>query len=182
MAAEIERVFLLRALPVSMPSGEVWRIDQGYLPRTSEAGSGATGSIGASGVPVGPNALEGRLRRITHQDGAIEFIHTIKSGLGLVRQETEGRIDAETFEREWPRTVGRRLQKVRTRIPVGDYTWEIDRFIGLPLVLAECELPTIDAPLTIPDWLAPFIVREVTEEPAFRNAELALRAGLLPGQ
>jgi hypothetical protein len=43
-------------------------------------------------------------------------------------------------------------------------------------------LPSTDAPLDIPDWLAPFIVREVTEEPAFRNAELALRSGLLSGQ
>ena len=182
MAAEIERVFLLLAPPVSMPCGDVWHIDQGYLPRTLGAGLGATGSTTGSSISVGPNALEGRLRRITHQDGSVEFIHTIKSGLGLVREEIERHIDAETFDREWPRTVGRRLQKVRTRIPVGGLTWEIDQFIGLPLVLAECELPTTDTPLTIPDWLAPFIVREVTEEPAFRNAELALRAGLLPGQ
>jgi hypothetical protein len=61
----------------------------------------------------------------------------------------------------------------------GDRTWEIDRFDGLPVVLAECELPSVDAPLEIPAWLAPWIEREVTEEPAFRNFELARRAGLL---
>ena len=179
MAAEIERVYLLRALPTPLPHGEVWRIDQGYLPLQSQV---IDGNSHGSGAPIPPHQLEGRLRRITHSDGSVEHIHTIKSGVGLVRQETERSIDAETFAREWPRTVGRRLEKLRTRITVGDRLWEIDQFTHIPVVLAECELPSIDTPLDIPDWLAPFIVREVTEEPAFRNAELALRSGLLTGQ
>ena len=179
MAAEIERVYLLRALPTPLPHGEVWRIDQGYLPLQSQV---IDGNSHDSGAPIPPHQLEGRLRRITHSDGSVEHIHTIKSGVGLVRQETERSIDAETFAREWPRTVGRRLEKVRTRISVGDRVWEIDQFTHIPLVLAECELPSTDTPLDIPDWLAPFIVREVTEEPAFRNAELALQSGLLTGQ
>ena len=179
MAAEIERVYLLRALPTPLPHGEVWRIEQGYLPLKSQV---MEGSSYGSGAPVTPHQLEGRLRRITHSDGSVEHIHTIKSGVGLVRQETERSIDAETFAREWPRTVGRRLEKLRTRITIGDRLWEIDQFTHIPVVLAECELPSIDTPLDIPDWLAPFIVREVTEEPAFRNAELALRSGLLTGQ
>ena len=179
MAAEIERVYLLRALPTPLPHGEVWRIDQGYLPLQSQVIDGNSHGLGA---PIPPHQLEGRLRRITHSDGSVEHIHTIKSGVGLVRQETERSIDAETFAREWPRTVGRRLEKLRTRITIGDRLWEIDQFTHIPVVLAECELPSIDTPLDIPDWLAPFIVREVTEEPAFRNAELALRSGLLTGQ
>ena len=179
MAAEIERVYLLRALPTPLPHGEVWRIDQGYLPLQSQV---IDGNSHGSGAPIPPHQLEGRLRRITHSDGSVEHIHTIKSGVGLVRQETERSIDAETFAREWPRTVGRRLEKLRTRITVGDRLWEIDQFTHIPVVLAECELPSIDTSLDIPDWLAPFIVREVTEEPAFRNAELALRSGLLTGQ
>ena len=179
MAAEIERVYLLRALPTPLPHGEVWRIDQGYLPLQSQV---IDGNSHGSGAPIPPHQLEGRLRRITHSDGSVDHIHTIKSGVGLVRQETERSIDAETFAREWPRTVGRRLEKLRTRITIGDRLWEIDQFTHIPVVLAECELPSIDTPLDIPDWLAPFIVREVTEEPAFRNAELALRSGLLTGQ
>ena len=167
MAAESERVFLLSALPADMPPGEVWRIDQGYLPP-------------ADGVA--PAQLEGRLRRIEHPDGREEFVHTVKRGAGLVREESERAIERSEFEREWPRTAGRRLRKVRTRIAVGDRTWEIDRFLDLPVVLAECELPAVDAALAIPGWLAPVVVREVTEEPAFRNFELARRAGLLPGR
>ena len=166
MAAEIERVFLLRAVPDPLPAGEVWRIDQGYLPV-------ADGDAGS---------LDGRLRRIEHADGRVEFVHTLKRGLGLVREEVERRIDAATFEREWPRTEGMRLRKVRTRITEGDRVWEIDRFLDLPVALAECELPAVDAPLTIPPWLAAYIEREVTEEPAFRNSALARRAGFFDGQ
>ena len=166
MAAEIERVFLLSGLPPAMPAGEVWQIDQGYLP------------------PAGgdPAHLEGRLRRIVHADGRVECVHTLKRGLGLVRDEVERAMGISEFDREWPRTAGRRLRKVRTRITEGDRVWEIDRFVDLPVVLAECELPSADAELPVPAWLAPHVVREVTEDPAYRNSALAIRAGLLPGR
>jgi CYTH domain-containing protein len=164
--AEIERVFLLRALPEPMPAGDAWRIEQGYLPP-------------ADGTD--PTQLEGRLRRIERSDGSLEYVHTVKRGLGLVREESERAIGREEFEREWPRTAGRRLRKVRTRIAHGHHVWEVDRFLDLPVVLAECELGSADERLEMPAWLAPFVVREVTEEPAFRNSELARRAGLLGG-
>jgi len=167
VGVEIERVFLLRSVPDPMPAGEVWRIEQGYLP--------------PSGGP-GAQHLDGRLRRIERPDGRVEFVHTVKRGLGLVREEFERTIDAATFDSEWPRTQGMRLRKVRTRIAEGDRVWDVDRFLDLPVALAECELPSADAPLAIPAWLAPFIVREVTEEPAFRNSALARQAGLLGGQ
>lgn len=164
MPAEIERVFLLRALPEPLPAGEEWRIEQGYLPP-------------ASGTD--PTRLEGRLRRIERPDGTVEFVHTLKRGLGLVREEVERTVARDEFEREWPRTAGRRLRKVRTRIAHGRHVWELDRFLDLPVVLAECELERPDELLELPAWLAPFVLREVTEEPAFRNSELARRAGLL---
>jgi CYTH domain-containing protein len=156
VAAEIERVFLLRGHPDPMPAGETWRIEQGYLPPAAHAGASASG------------LLEGRLRRIERPDGSVRHVHTVKRGTGLVREEVEREIDAATFAREWPR--------------MGDRTWEVDRFATLPVVLAECELPTADAPLAIPAWLAPWIDREVTDDPAFRNYELARRAGLVGGQ
>jgi len=171
MPAEIERVFLLSAMPAPMPAGEAWRIEQGYLPSARHGGAAAPEGI-----------LEGRLRRIERPDGRVEFVHTLKRGVGLVREEVERTMDAAEFAREWPRTAGRRLSKVRTRVREGDRTWEVDRFTNMPLVLAECELPAVDAPLAIPAWLAPWIDREVTDDPAFRNYELARRAGLVGGR
>ncbi|MBL9141012.1 MAG: adenylate cyclase [Phycisphaerae bacterium] len=146
-----------------MPRGEEWRIEQGYLqPDASQ--------------PL----QEGRLRRVTHASGEQTHVHTVKRGVGRVREETERTITAQEFAAAWPRTEGRRLSKLRTRVREGALVWEVDQFDGLPLVLAECELPERDTALSIPGWLAPHIEREVTEEPAFRNYELALRASRAP--
>ena len=80
------------------------------------------------------------------------------------------------FEQQWPRTIGRRLKKRRYVIAESGLVWEIDRFEELDLVLAEVELPTRDARAELPEWLAPHVVREVTDEPAYRNYELAMKS------
>ena len=164
---EIERVFLLDALPdipESLNSGAVcWKIEQGYLSASDPA----------------PDQVitEGRLRRVTHADGSTTFTHTIKSGLGLVRVERERTLNRAEFEALWPATEGRRILKTRLRIDVKGQIWEIDDFSYRALVLAEAELPTVETALPIPEWLQPRIIREVTEEGAFRNFHLATRKG-----
>lgn len=159
---EIERVFLLRGMPPLPPHAELWEIEQGYLPRAESESD-----------------LEGRLRRQV-EGGTTRHLLTRKRGVGLVRSEEEREIPAEEFAKWWPRTEGRRLRKTRHRVAAGGVIWEIDRFSGLELVLAEVELPDPRTPLEIPPWLAPLIVREVTEDPRYRNFELARRGGLLP--
>ncbi len=86
----------------------------------------------------------------------------------------EREVSAEEFEALWPRTAGRRLSKTRYLVAEGDLVWEIDDFDELNVVLADIELPSPDTEFAIPDWLAPHIVRDVTEEPAYRNSNLAL--------
>lgn len=160
---EIERTYLLRRLP-ELPAGSTaCRIEQGYLPP-------------AEGEP---GTVEGRVRRLTRPDGRVERTHTLKKGLGLVRSEQERVIDAAEFDRLWPRTAGRRLSKTRHLVPDGALLWAIDDFDGLDLVLAEVELPDAETAAEIPDWLAPHVERDVTEEPQYRNYELALRAGVV---
>lgn len=163
---EIERVFLLRGMPPLPPAEEVWEIEQGYLPRTRTAdGSGWTS--------------EGRLRRV-RTGGCTRCYLTRKQGEGLVREETEREIPEIEFEQRWGETSGRRLRKVRHRVRAEGCLWEIDRFLDLPLVLAEVELPDVDAEVALPDWLSPWIVREVTEDPRYRNSALAFGGGLPP--
>ena len=162
---EVERVFLLDRMP-ELPSGHtLWRIEQGYLlpPPESEPGQ----------------APEGRIRRTTLPDGTTRMTHTIKRGMGLVREEQEGEITPETFASLWPLTEGRRIRKDRIRVREGSLVWEIDRFLDFELFLAEVELPNVETPVEPPAWLQPRILREVTEEPAFRNYELA--RATLPG-
>jgi CYTH domain-containing protein len=51
--------------------------------------------------------------------------------------------------------------------------WEIDEFTDRPLWLAELELDHAAAHVTIPDWLAPVLVRDVTDEAEYTNHRLA---------
>lgn len=152
MAVEIERKYLLSRLPALPPAADVLEIDQGYLP--------------------GRNVLE-RLRRQRSRDGTVRHFRSVKLGAGVERLEYEDEIDASLFEHLWQVTEGRRLRKRRHIVPAAGATWEIDEFTDRPLVLAELELDRADAPVAIPDWLKPVLVREVTDEPAYTNRSLA---------
>ena len=101
-------------------------------------------------------------------------------GRGLrTRREVEIEIPAEAartlMELRTPGTCV--VRKTRHRIPFEGYTWEVD-FFESPfgdLALAEVELPKEKAALHLPPWVG----REVTEDPAYQNANLA-RAKLPP--
>lgn len=162
---EIERVYLLDGAPQFPAHAVASRIEQGYLPEESTHDDAPAQLIS-----------EGRIRRVVHGDGAVQYTHTIKHGLGLVRAEDERSLTEQEFQTLWPRTRGRRLSKTRHRVTEADLVWEIDVFDQFDLVLGEVELPAIDTPAPIPGWLQPHIVREVTEEPAFRNYALATGA------
>ena len=149
---EIERKFLLDGMPALPERAEPHRMEQGYLPDDP-----------------------GRLRRAVGPDGRTVFTLTIKTGAGLVRREDERTISEQEFTNLWPRTAGRRLAKTRYRVDEDGLVWEIDRYDDLDLVLAEVELPSADTRITVPEWLRPHLVREVTDEPEYQNYEIALR-------
>ena len=148
---EIERKFLLKRLPESMPESTAVMIEQGYLP-----GERLVERLRA--VEVG--------RRRT-------YLRTVKVGAGLVRTELEEETSAEMFKAMWPLTKGKRLTKRRHRVPHGKLTWEIDEFTDRALVLAEVELPSADTDVEIPDWLQPWVEKEVTGDVAYLNSTLA---------
>jgi CHAD domain-containing protein/CYTH domain-containing protein len=148
---EIERKFLLRGLPSEMPAAETHEIAQGYLP--------------------GERLVE-RLRR-DRMNGSERFIRTVKAGAGVVRMEFEEETTRGIFEHLWELTKGKRLVKRRHVVETPEHCWEIDEFLDRPLVVAEVELVDADAQVTIPDWLAPFVEREVTGDAAYLNANLA---------
>ena len=175
---EIERRYLLDCLPTLPPGTSSSRIEQGYLPAPAPDAPDAPAPphMDDAGRP-----RQGRLRRRRDAEGREQFTHTVKTGVGLVRREWERTIDREAFEAAWPETRGRRLAKTRHTAEGSDgLRWEIDAFEGLPLVLAEVELPAEDAEPRMPDWLRARIIREVTDEPAYTNARLAID-GLPPG-
>ncbi len=147
---EIERKYLLEGLPDTASAAPFVEITQGYLP--------------------GTKILE-RVRRVS-QAGKTRFVRTIKLGKGVSRIEIEEPMTEQLFDALWPLTERRRIRKRRFLVPDGNLVWEIDEFLDQHLVLGEIELPDERHP-TIPEWLAPHVTREVTDEPAFTNARLA---------
>ena len=147
---EIERKFLLRGVP--RRSGRtVLRIDQGWLP--------------------GEKLVE-RVRRV-RSDEATRWFRTIKIGHGLARIELEEEIDHELFRRLWRLTRGRRVSKRRYVYADEERVWEIDRFAGRELVVAETELKDTGESVTIPAWLERYVIREVTGDRRYENVNLA---------
>ncbi len=146
--AEIERKFRVSELPDEVRRAAFTPIVQGYL------------------TPGGDPEL--RVRRA----GDDHFL-TLKAGSGLQRTEEELAIDRARFERLWPMTAGRRIEKVRYRVDHGGRTIEVDVFDGANrgLVVAEVEFPSADQARAWsgPDWLG----EDVTDDPAYRNAALA---------
>ncbi len=152
LPVEIERKYLLSALPEHAEAhGERAEMDQGYLP--------------------GERLIE-RIRRVRTAHGE-RYVRTVKAGKGVRRIELEEACDASTFEILWRLTEGCRVQKIRYAVPDGERMWEIDAFTDRELFLAEVELPTEDAEVVFPEWLAPLVVREVTDEGDFTNRRLA---------
>jgi len=153
---EIERKYLLSSMPEVPVNATSLHIEQGYLPLDHDP--------------------PGRLRRTRRADGTLVHHLTLKKGDGLVREEIERELDAETFARFWPATEGRRLIKRRWVVPVADHPalrWEIDEFLDRALVLLEIELPDPAFVVEPPPFLVRCIDREVTDDPAYRNAALA---------
>jgi CHAD domain-containing protein/CYTH domain-containing protein len=148
---EIERKYLLRALPERVAGAPAKEIVQGWLPG---------------------ERLRERLRGVRGDDGTERCYRTVKLGLGLVRTEIEEETSHELFSALWKHTAERRVRKRRYAIVEGDRTWEIDEFTDRELFLAEVELPHADAAAEPPEWLAPYIVREVTGESEYVNYNL----------
>jgi adenylate cyclase len=149
---EIERKYLLSGCPPEAAAVPGTRIEQGWIPG---------------------RVLRERLRRSTYPTGVSRYTRTVKAGGGLERIELEEDTERALFDVLWPLTTERRVRKRRHAIREGKYTWEIDVFTDRDLVLAEVEMKSVEEHPTLPPWLAPWVVREVTGERQFFNAYMA---------
>jgi CYTH domain-containing protein len=149
---EIERKFVLDALPSDLDERPRRHLEQGYL------------AIGEDGVEV----------RIRRSDDTATL--TVKSAPGLVRVEEEIPIDERRFQSLWRLTDGRRIVKTRYLVALPDgLTAEVDEYAQAlhGLITAEIEFPSVEASEAFapPDWLG----REVTGDERYANRTLALR-------
>ncbi len=149
---EIERKYLLSGLPGVVTSrGTEQHLRQGYLPG---------------------ERLRERVRSVT-SGGKTTYLRTIKLGRGVQRIELEEATTAPVFNALWKLTEGCRVIKRRYAVSEGDLVWEIDAFDDRELFLAEVELDDPHQEPAFPEWLAPYVVREVTNESEYVNLNLA---------
>jgi CYTH domain-containing protein len=148
---EVERKFLVNALPGNLHEYKHEAIRQGYL-------------------VIGEDGSEARLR---DRDGA--YTLTVKSKGELSRGEWEAPISAEQFATWWPATNGKRVEKTRYSIPFDEHVVELDIYAGdlSGLVTAEVEFAheTSAYAFQQPDWLSV----DVTSDKAYKNQQLALK-------
>ena len=147
MAKEIERKFLVQNCDYRHMAVESCHIEQGYLNRDIDA------------------TVRVRIR----DDKA--FLTVKGRNHGVVRDEWEYAIPADDA-RSMLRTCARGniIEKRRYIVPFDGLTWEVDEFEGAHagLVIAEVELPSADADVTLPS----FIGAEVTGDPRYYNSNL----------
>ena len=132
---------------------------------------GSAAQVIEQGYVPGSRVLE-RLRRV--RVGGMERLYrTIKLGEGIERLEFEEETTPRIFAAMWPLTEGKRVRKRRYRVVFGELTWEIDEFLDHPLILAEVEIPHPSIDPAPPEWLRPYVIRQVSNEPEFLNVNLA---------
>lgn len=121
-------------------------------------------------VSVEENENEVRLRKEGNK-----FFQTIKSQELGAREETEIEITEDQFEKLWPTTENRRIEKTRYTIPYQGSTIYIDSYGGKlkGLNLAEIEFKSQEEAERFepPSWLK----EEVTENPSYYGRNLAQR-------
>jgi len=151
VTTEIERKFILDEVPDASRLGVGQRLRQGYL------------------------AVDGDVSlRVRIADGGATL--TVKAGVGLSRTEVELPLSSEHAEALWPHTLGRRIVKVRYRVPldrsdvaVAEVDVYGDALGGLSTVEVEFDSEADAAAFEPPRWFG----REVTGDRAWTNASLA---------
>lgn len=134
------------------------KVVQGYLPL--EQGKKLADILG---LKTDFEVVEARLRE---KEG--QYYLTLKGEGGLSRGEVESWISKDLFDKYWPATEGKRIEKDRLKKFYKGNVVEIDVYKNLDLVIAEVEIPSAEEAVR----LIP-LGKDVSEDPAYKNKNLA---------
>jgi len=134
------------------------KIEQGYLP--IEEGLQLAGILK---LEFGFKPFEARLR---NKNGVHYF--TLKGEGNLSRNEIEEKISETLFNKYWPLTLYRRVEKVRFEKKYIEYNYEIDVYTDRDLIVGEIEIPKIEDVIKIPP-----LGKDITEDKRYKNKNLA---------
>lgn len=159
MHLEIERKFLLKAMPDKEPS-EIVKIDQWYWKNKN-------------GIWERARSWESNVKEIT-------WIHTIKKSVSKgVNIEDEKEISEKQFNDFVKRCKlnteeAKFISKERWIYPDGQLYWEVDKFdSGHHIIVAEIEIPKKSFKINIPDFIKDKLLIEVTGIKQFSNKNLS---------
>lgn len=143
---EIERKFLIKALPDNLDAYPCIHIEQGYLNTN----------------PV---------VRIRKQND--DYILTYKGKGMLAREEYNLPLNQQSYVHLKSKCDGNIISKKRHLIPLNGLTIELDVFDApfAPLIMAEVEFDSLEAAYAFlpPDWFA----QEVTHKPEYHNSYMS---------
>ena len=148
MGVEIERKYLLRSDDWRGAVVRRMRLIQGYMTRPGHGDCSVRVRIG---------------------DGDAWL--SVKSAVaGVERLEFEYVIPCADAEQMLARFCAGRVEKIRHHVPHDGVLFEIDEFLGsnAGLLVAEVELPAVDAEFPRPSWLG----REVSDQRRYYNLHL----------
>jgi adenylate cyclase len=153
MPIEIERKFLLRDDDWRTQVERSEHIAQGYL-------------VGAAALAAGHARASVRVRRV----GDEAWLNIKAARLGIERAEYDYAIPPDDADALLAMLCDGVLAKQRHHVRVDGTLFEIDEFLGdnVGLVVAEVELPRVDAPFPRPAWLG----REVSALARYYNVNL----------
>jgi adenylate cyclase len=156
MGIEIERKFLL--------ANDSWRAQ---VERSDRMAQGYLVSAGA--IASGHAKSSVRLR-VSGQDA---WLNIKSATLGIERQEYEYPVPLDDAERMLADLADGSVDKIRHHVMLDGAHFEIDEFLGenQGLIVAEVELPSVDAPYPKPGWLG----LEVSEQARYYNVNLIER-------
>lgn len=161
MTIEIERKFLLKAMPERKPDEKI-TIEQWYWKNKNNVWERA---------------------RTYHSDSkGHSWIHTIKKSIGKgINMEDEKKITQKEYQDFINKCLeenseSRFISKERWVYKDGNLKWEIDKFDnGYHLIIAEIEIPTKEFKFKMPSYIKPLLLMEVTNKKKFSNRNLSLK-------
>jgi CYTH domain-containing protein len=162
---EIERKFLLKALPTNPPD-EIIQIDQWYFKNS--------------------RGIWERARTWFSDAYDPRWIHTIKKsvskGVNIEDEKDLTKIEFDNFVKRCMdnQDDSKFINKERHIYKFGELKWELDVFDnGYHLIVAEIEIPTKGYKISIPDFIKPLILLEVTGMKQFSNRNLSINVSEL---
>lgn len=153
MPIEIERKFLLKNDHWRKSVEHTEHIAQGYL-------------AGAQAIQAGVTRCSVRIRIAGEQ----AWLNIKSANAGIARQEYEYLVPLAEAQLMLEGLTAGSVEKLRHHVRVEGILFEVDEFLGTNngLILAEVELPSLDASHPVPGWLG----REVSDEGRYYNINL----------